>query len=51
MLDSIPEKKESRAERTDRIARELINAKRSEIDKKTARLRNIRLQMEQIDKI
>jgi len=40
------QKKESRLERTDRIARELIEAERRAEARKTARLRALRLQRE-----
>ena len=45
MMDATIEKRESRDERADRIARELINEERRAREKKTARLRAIRLNM------
>ncbi|MBC2885449.1 hypothetical protein H7Q97_08520 [Ochrobactrum sp. CM-21-5] len=42
------EKKETPMERADRIARELLSAERKEREKKTARLREKRLEMERI---
>jgi len=42
------EKRESRQERTDRIANEIIQQERSMIDRKTARLRDMRLKMHRI---
>lgn len=41
-------KRESRQERTDRIANEIIRQERSMIDRKTARLRDMRLKMHRI---
>ena len=45
MTEATTQKRESRDERADRIARELIHAERTAREKKTARLREIRLQM------
>ena len=42
------EKRESKNERTDRIARGIIQKERSQRDKKTARLRDMRLKMERV---
>ena len=42
------EKQESKAERTDRIAREIISSDRSSRDRKTARLREMRLKAERV---
>lgn len=42
------EKRESRQERTDRIANEIIREERSMVDRKTARLRDMRLKMHRI---
>jgi len=47
LSDRKPERKESRLERTDRIARELIQAERAAEARKTARLREMRLKMEE----
>ena len=38
----------SKAEQTDRIAREIINAERSHRDRKTTRLRDMRIKAQQI---
>lgn len=48
MSNPVLEKKESRAERTDRIASEIIDAERSKRDKKTAWLREMRLKAERV---
>lgn len=45
MMEATVQKRESRDERADRIARELITAERTARNKKTARLRAIRLEM------
>lgn len=42
------EKRESRQERTDRIANEIIREERSMVDRKTARLRDMRLKIHRI---
>jgi len=42
-----PQRKESRLERTNRIAQKLIEAERAAEAKKTARLREMRLKMEE----
>lgn len=42
------ERPESRHERVDRIARELLHAERTARDKKTARLREMRLKTERM---
>ena len=42
------EKPENRHERADRVAREYITAERSQREKKTARLREMRLKMERM---
>ncbi len=47
MSSKRPEQKESRLERTDRIARELIQAERAAEARKTARLREMRLKVEE----
>lgn len=49
MFNQELEKKESKAERTDRIAREMIMAERSSNVNKTERLREMRLKMERVD--
>lgn len=46
MSDSVTQKKESRAERTERIASALINEERSRREKKTAWLREMRMKAE-----
>ncbi len=48
MLEAIVEKRESRDERANRIARGLIKAERVAREKKTARLRDMRLKMERM---
>ena len=48
VLKQKPERKESRLERTDRIAREMIKAERRAEERKTARLREMRLKMEEM---
>lgn len=48
MLNQVTEKKESRLERTDRIARDMIEAERRVEERKTARLRKKRLKMEEM---
>lgn len=42
------EKRESRAERTDRIARGILSEEHARRDKKTARLREMRLKTERM---
>lgn len=49
MFKNSNEKPENRHERADRIAREVIKAERSKIQKKTERLRALRLEMEKWD--
>lgn len=46
MIRAHREKTEDRHSRADRIARETISAERREREKKTARLRELRLKME-----
>ena len=48
MSNPEPEKQESKADRTDRIAREIISADRSSRDRKTERLREMRLKAERM---
>ena len=48
MLNQRLEKKESKAERTDRIAREMIRAERLSTVSKTERLREMRLKIERM---
>lgn len=44
MTQPNPSKAESRQERSDRIAREVLHAEQSETQKKTARLRALRME-------
>lgn len=46
MTKQNPERKESRAEATDRVARAIINTERNRIRDKTERLREMRLHAE-----
>jgi hypothetical protein len=48
MMEVRQERPENRHERADRIAREYIDAERSERKEKTARLREMRLKMERM---
>lgn len=48
MSNPITEKKESKYERADRIARDIIQQERSYNRKKTARLRDLRLKAERM---
>lgn len=48
MSSNNTEKRETPMERADRVARELISSERMEREKKTARLRELRLEMERI---
>ena len=48
MNNSEINRKESKAERTDRIAREIIQAERSRCNKKSAWLRDMRLKAQRI---
>ncbi|MDF2095320.1 hypothetical protein [Aquibaculum arenosum] len=48
MSSQAPEKKESRLARTDRIAREFIEIERRAEERKTARLRALRLKKEEM---
>ena len=48
MVEIQKEKPENRHERADRVAREYITAERRAREKKTARLREMRLKMERI---
>ncbi|GAA0593399.1 hypothetical protein [Paenochrobactrum glaciei] len=49
MSTNTNERPENRHERADRIARELIDAERNKVQKKTERLRALRLEMEKWD--
>lgn len=49
MSSGIVEKKETPMERADRISRELISAEQTDRQKKTARLRKKRLELERSD--
>jgi len=46
MMSSTESRKESRLERSDRIAREIIVSERRTRERKTARLRALRMEME-----
>ena len=48
MLNPKLEKRESKAERTDRIALGIIRAERASRDRKTARIRDMRLKIERL---
>ncbi|MGB6118922.1 MAG: hypothetical protein WBF87_11940 [Mesorhizobium sp.] len=48
MLSNNVESKESKAEKTDRVAREIIAAERIQVLKKVQRLRDKRLKVERI---
>lgn len=47
-LNQNTEKRESRQERTNRIANEILQEERSERNTKTARLRDMRLKMQRL---
>lgn len=49
MSTNTNERPENRHERADRIARKLIDAERNKVQKKTERLRALRLEMEKWD--
>lgn len=48
MMRERPERRESRLERSDRIARQILHEERRKRDSKTARLREMRMKIERV---